>query len=114
MNERGSALLQVLITAIVAAIICASIIRTRLQPALTAAGAVQRVQNDASEQAALNRVSQVWMAGGSCSSDATAGVSCAGAGCACACKVTAASGAILGTVTAVPSGGACTLSVAAP
>ena len=111
MNERGSALLQVLIVAIVAAIICTSIIHTRLQPALTAANAVQRVQNDTAEQAALNRVQQVWMAAGSCASDATAGVSCSGSGSGCSCTCAVAG---LGTVTALPSGGACALTVTTP
>ena len=109
MNERGSALLQVLITAVVAGLICASIMRARLQPALTVANAVTRVQNDAVEQAALNRVQQVWMAGGACASDATAAVLCSGSGCSCRCAV-----AGLGTVTAAPNGGACALTVTTP
>lgn len=109
MNEPGSALLQVLVAAAVAGLICASIMRVRLQPALTAANAIQRVENDAAEQGALNRVQQVWMAGGSCASDATAGVSCGGSGCSCTCAV-----AGLGTVTAVPRGGACALTVTTP
>ena len=109
MNARGSALMQVLVVAVVAGLICASILRARLQPALAAAKAIQRVSDDAVEQAALNRVQQVWMAAGSCASDAAAGVVCSGAGCSCTCTV-----AGLASVTAVPSGGACTLTVAPP
>lgn len=109
MSERGSALMQVLVTAVVAGLICASILRARLQPALAAANAIQHVQNDAAEQGALNRVQQVWMSGGSCSSDASAGVSCSGFGCSCTCAV-----AGLGTVTAASSGGACALTVTPP
>ena len=109
MNARGSALLQVLIVTVVAGLICASIMRARLQPALAAANAVQRVENDAAAQGALNRVQQVWMAGGSCSSDAASGVSCGGSGCSCACTV-----AGLGSVIAVPNGGACALTVTTP
>ena len=106
MSARGSALLQVLVLVVVAGLICASIMRARLQPALAAANAVQRVADDAAEQGALERVRQVWMAGGSCSSAAAAGVSCSGAGCSCSCTV-----AGLGRVSAAPSGGACALSV---
>jgi len=110
MNRRGSALMQVLVLAAVAGLICASVMRARLQPALAAANAVSRVENDASEQAALNRVQQVWMANGSCTSDAAAGVSCGGgSGCSCTCAVSG-----LGTVTAAANGGACTLTVTTP
>jgi len=109
MSERGSALLQVLIVSAVAGLICASILRARLQPALAAAQMVQRGESDAAEQGALNRIQQVWMAGGSCASDAAAGVACSGGGCSCSCEV-----AGLGTVTAAPSGGACTLTVTPP
>jgi hypothetical protein len=109
MSERGSALLQLLVAAAVAGVICASIMRARLQPAMTVANAIQLVENDAAEQAALNRVQQVWMAQGSCASDATAGVGCSGSGCSCTCAV-----AGLGTVTAAPSGGACALTVTTP
>lgn len=109
MKERGTVLLQVLVIAIVAGVICAAILRSRMQPALAAAQAVQRVENDAAEQGALNRVQQVWMAAGSCSSDAAAGVSCSGSGCSCTCTVMG-----LGTVTARASGGACNLIVKTP
>jgi hypothetical protein len=109
MNECGSALLQILIMAVVASLICASIIRTRLQPALTAAHSLQRVENDVGTQGALSRVQQVWMAGGPCSSDSTAGVSCTGSGCSCSCTV-----AGLATVTAAQSGGVCSLTVTPP
>lgn len=109
MNDRGSALALALITTAVAGLLCASIMQARLQPALTAANAVQRVENDAAEQGALNRVRQVWMAGGSCASDAAAGVACSGSGCSCTCAV-----AGLGRVSAAPSGGACALTVTPP
>ena len=119
MNERGSALLQVLVTAVVAALICASIIRTRMQPALTAANAIQRVSDDAAEQGSINRVHQVWLAADRCSSDTTLpplgpGVSCVPSAalptCSCVCSV-----AGLGTVTSQPqAGGGCALTVAMP
>jgi Tfp pilus assembly protein PilX len=110
MNNRGAVLVYVLIATVISAIICTTILSTRLQPALTAANAVLRVQNDVSAQAALNRVQQVWMAGGSCASDSSAGVSCSGTGCNCTCAV-----AGLGTVIALPtSGGACSLTVTSP
>jgi hypothetical protein len=106
-NRRGSVLLQVLVASVVGGLICASIMRARLQPAMTVANAVLRVQNDVGEQGALNRVQQVWMAAdASCTSDPAAGVSCRGSGCSCTCAV-----AGLGTVTAAPSGGACALTV---
>jgi hypothetical protein len=110
MNRRGAVLLQVLVTAVIAGLICASIMRARLQPAMTVANSVQRVENDAAEQGALNRVEQAWMAAGSsCASDNAAGVTCRGAGCSCTCSV-----AGLGTVSAAPSGGACALTVTSP
>ena len=109
MNQRGSALMHVLLVTMVVGLICASIMRARLQPALAAANMVEHIQSSAADEAALNRVTQVWMSGGSCSSDATAGVSCSGSGCSCRCTVTG-----LGSVTAAVSGGACSLSVTFP
>ena len=111
MNNRGAVLIYVLIASVISAIICTTILRTRLQPALTAANAILRVQNDVSAQAALNRVQQVWMANGSCQGDQSAGVSCSPTGgCNCTCPV-----AGLGTVISVPgSGGACALTVTSP
>lgn len=118
MNQRGSVILYVLLTGLIAAFICSAIVRARLQPALTAANAVKSVQNDTTAQAALNRVQQVWMQGGSCSSDTAAGgpgVACAGAGCSCTCTVTdSATGAVLGTVISKANGAACALTVATP
>lgn len=97
-------MLEVLVVAAVAALIAASIIRSRLQPALTAAGQVQIVRDDLSGQGALARVRQVWMSGGTCSSSASAGVVCSGSGCSCSCTV-----AGLGSVASVRKGGACSL-----
>ncbi len=108
-DRRGSALMQVLVVAAVAGFVCAALLRARLQPAMLAAQGAQRVVDDTSQQGALNRVTQVWMERGSCSSDAAAGVSCVGSGCACTCTV-----AGLAVVTAVPNGGACALSTRGP
>lgn len=102
-GRRGGVLLQVLVTAAIAGLLCASMMHSRFQPALSAANAVTRVQDDLAGQAAIARVQQVWMAGGSCSSDAAAGVACSGSGCACECAVAGV------TVTSTANGGACAL-----
>lgn len=113
MRRRGSALLQVMIAALVAGLICATVMRVRLQPAMAAAQAVRRVQDDGAGQGAINRVIQVWMQTGSCSSDTAAGVDCGGgSGCTCTCMVAALGNVV---VTSQPgAGGACALSVAVP
>lgn len=107
-SERGSVLAQVLVAAMLMSIISASILRSRLQPAMNAANSVARAAEDLAARAALNRVTESWARLGSCASDASAGVSCSGAGCTCSCAV----GSVV--VTAVPRGGACALSVASP
>lgn len=86
-GRRGSILAQVLILTAVASLMCAAILRSRLQPALTTAGAVDRVQDDLAAQAAVNRVTEVWMRRGACGTDGGAGVLCAGVGCDCACNL---------------------------
>lgn len=109
--ERGSILAQVLITSAVASLMCAAILRARLQPALTTAGAVDRVRDDLAAQGAVNRVTEVWSRLGACSSDLDSGVRCGGAGCICSCVLEPAQPeAAATTVTSVESGGACRLS----
>lgn len=108
-GERGSVLLQVLVVAAVAGVICAAILRARLQPAMAAAGAVNAVTDDLSAQSAINRVNEVWIRNGSCSSDPAVGVSCSGSGCSCTCAVAGAA-----AVTSVPYGGACSLTASNP
>jgi hypothetical protein len=103
-GRRGGALLEVLLLAVVAAFLCASVLRARLEPALTAAGQVERLKDDLAGEGALARVRQVWAEGGTCSSSPAAGVSCAGGGCDCVCTV-----AGLGKVASVGDGGACAL-----
>lgn len=103
-SERGSVLAQVLAAALLMAIITASVLRARLQPAMNAANEVARAGSDLAARAALNRVAEVWARLGSCASDASAGVACAGGGCACRCVV----GSVV--VTSAPRGGACALS----
>ncbi|MFI5344811.1 MAG: hypothetical protein ACHQ51_00405 [Elusimicrobiota bacterium] len=112
-GERGSILAQVLITSAIASLLCASILRARLQPALTVAGAVDRVRDDLAAQAAVNRVTEVWTRLGVCKTDGDAGVRCSGSGCDCSCVLDPAErGAAAGTVTSVSSGGACRLTAA--
>lgn len=105
-ERRGTALPLVLIVCATAGLLCASLMRARLQATLTAAGTTRRIQDGLAEQAALNRVQQAWMASGSCTSNAAAGISCRGSGCRCACTVTG-----LAQVTSVPRAGACVLTV---
>lgn len=108
-GERGSVLLHVLVVAALAGVICATILHSRYQPAITAANAVNAVTGDLSAQSAINRVNEVWIRNGTCSSDATVGVGCSGSGCSCTCTVTGAA-----TVTSVANGGACSLTATAP
>jgi hypothetical protein len=113
-GARGSVLLHVLIMSLVTSLMCAAVLRTRLQPALTAADAVSHVQDDLAAQAALNRVTEAWSRLGSCASDESVGIHCEGGGaCACVCAVAAYEpGVSTATVTAAPSGGACRLTAA--
>ncbi|MDE2509756.1 MAG: hypothetical protein KGL74_01420 [Elusimicrobia bacterium] len=109
-GERGSILAQVLITTAIASLLCASILRARLQPALTTAGAVDRIRDDLAEQAAVNRVTEVWTRLGVCKSDGEAGVRCRGAGCDCSCDLDPAQPYTAGaTVASAAAGGACRL-----
>jgi hypothetical protein len=107
-NERGSVLVQVLVTMTFMAIIASSVLRMRMQPAISAANNVARVSEDLAARTALNRVNESWARLGACASDVAAGLSCSGAGCSCSCAV----GSVI--VTATPQGGACALSVASP
>ena len=114
-DERGSILLQVLLMAVVASLMCATILRARLQPALTAASGIERISSGLAAQAAVNRVSEVWARLGVCTSDAKAGIYCSGSGtdCACSCVVSASTpGGSAASVKSSPSGGACTLTAA--
>lgn len=114
-GERGSILAQVLITTAIASLLCVSILRARLQPALTTAAAVDRVRDDLSEQAAVNRVTEVWTRLGVCATDGEAGVRCRGSGCDCACDLDPAEPGAAGAVVASASaGGACRLTVSPP
>jgi len=111
-GERGSILAQVLITTAIASLMCASILRSRLQPALVTAGAVDRVRDDLAAQAAVNRVTETWTRLGACASDLSAGVRCGGAGCDCSCELSPAQPDAAGasvTSTSSSSGGACLL-----
>lgn len=107
-DGRGSVLVQVLVTTVFMAIISASVLRMRMQPAIGAANNVSRVSEDLAVRTALNRINESWSRLGTCASDAAAGLSCSGAGCNCRCTV----GAVVVTVT--PQGGACALSAALP
>lgn len=109
MNKRGSVLLEVLMMSVVASIMCAAILRSRLQPALTAASGVERVSSGLAAQAAINRVSEVWGRLGVCSSDVNAAVYCSGIGCGCSCLVSPAAPGSKAIVKSSPSGGACAL-----
>jgi len=118
-SERGSVLLQVLVLAVVASVMCATILRASFQPALTAAAGVQRISSGLGAQAGVNRVNEVWARLGACESDLTAGVRCTtlipGSVCSCSCSVSpTASGGPAATVTSFPSGGACALTAASP
>lgn len=104
-ERRGSVLAQVLVLAVVGALIAASIIKARLQPAMAVTLAGQSLKDDLSAQSAVNRLQEVWSRLGTCSSDAAAGVLCSGAGCSCTCELGAAS------VTATPRDGTCVLKV---
>lgn len=103
--ERGSVLVHVLVMGLLGLSICAAIMQSRMQPAVTTANFVNRIKDDLSEQSAINRVTEVWARQDSCSSDASVGVGCSGSGCDCSCTVTGAAG-----VSSLSSGGACVLS----
>jgi hypothetical protein len=105
-SARGSALLQVLVMTAVAGLICASILSARLQPALAGANAVGRVADDLAQQAAINRVTEVWARAGRCASDASAGVDCGASVGSCRCTCAVAGGV---TVTSVANGEACAI-----
>lgn len=107
-GRRGSVLVQVLVAAVFMAIISASILRMRLQPATNTAGSVARVAEDLAARAALNRLTESWARLGTCASDAAARVACSGVGCDCRCVVDSV------VVTAVPQGGACFLRLVSP
>jgi hypothetical protein len=118
-GERGAVLLQVLVMAMVASLMCATILRATFQPALTAAAGVERISSGLGAQAGVNRVNEVWARLGVCTSDPTAGVQCLARGsassCACSCSVLpTASGGPAATVTSSPSGGACALTAVSP
>ncbi|MBI3564817.1 MAG: hypothetical protein HY079_06445 [Elusimicrobia bacterium] len=110
-GERGAVLAQVLIMSVVAGLLCAAILRARLQPALTTARLQSRVADDLAASGAVNRVVEVWARKGVCGSDGDAGVACAGLGCRCECVVRpfAESGRSV-RVAAAASGRACALS----
>ena len=109
-GERGAILLQVLVVAMVAALMCATILRARFQPALTAAAGLERISSGLAAQGAVNRVTEVWSRLGTCTTALGAGVNCSGSGCACTCAVSAtAPGAYAATVASSPAGGACAL-----
>ncbi|HEX4047481.1 MAG TPA: hypothetical protein VH309_06585 [Elusimicrobiota bacterium] len=114
-NARGSILLEVLLMSVVASLMCAEILRARLQPALTAAGGVERVSTGLGAQAALNRVTAVWARLGTCQSDPGAGVVCSGpgTGCECSCAVLPAeAGDRAQTLAASETAGECVLTAA--
>lgn len=109
-SERGAVLAQVLIFAVTAGLLCASILSARLQPALLSARGSDRVRDDLAAQGAVNRVTGVWTRLGVCASDTSAGVSCGGSGCECNCGVTVAGETTI--VTSTTAGGACALTAA--
>jgi hypothetical protein len=110
-SERGSILAQVLILTAVASLMCASILRARFQPALTSSRAVERVQDDLTAQAAVNRVTASWIRGGSCATDPRAGILCWGkVPCDCSCEVSSLdTRKKMARVTAKMSAGVCRL-----
>ncbi len=113
-GERGAVLAQVLMLAVVASLLCASILRARLQPALTTSRVVARVSDDLAAQGAVNRITEVWVRRGTCQTDATNGVYCnrpVSAGpCDCTCAVDPFSGKTpVVTVVSTPFGRACSL-----
>jgi hypothetical protein len=114
-NERGSILLPVLLMAVVAAVMCAAVLRAGFQPALTSVSGVERVSSGLAAQAAVNRVTEVWARLDVCASDVAAGVNCSGTGCTCACSVLPAEpGGAAATVSSSPSGSACALTAVSP
>lgn len=106
MTSRGSVLAQVLVMILVGGLIVAGLAQARLQPAMLSADYSRRVADTLATRGALNRVTEVWARGGSCSSDLSAGVYCSGSACSCECDLGAA------VVTAAPGPGAsCLLTV---
>lgn len=100
-GRRGSVLGYVLVLVVSLSYIAALIMSSRRQSSLSAANAARRTSEDLRIQSAANQVSAAWaLSGGTCASNASLGVTCAGAGCDCVCRV--ASGA---KVTASPSAG---------
>lgn len=111
-GERGAVLAQVLVLAVVACLLCASLLRARMQPALDVARVRDRLADDLAAQGAINRVEEVWTRVGVCASDGLAGVECFGSGaaCDCACNVRPfANGAPAARVVSAPLGGSCSL-----
>ena len=109
-DESGAILLQVLVATMIASLMCATILRMRLQSALTAAAEVERVSSGLAAQGAVNRVTEVWGRLGTCQSDPSAGVACSGSGCACSCVVSSITpGAYAANVASSAFGGACAL-----
>jgi hypothetical protein len=116
-GERGSVLAQVLMLAVVASLMCATILRARFQPALATARVVDRVSDDLAAQGAINRINEVWVRTGPCSSDGVLGVSCSatvgGGPCGCSClALPFATGGPVVSVVSTGSGAACTLAAA--
>ena len=107
-GQKGSVLAQVMIFTVVAGLMCATVLRSRLQPAVSSARAVNQIKDDLAAQGAINRVVAVWSRSGACASDPAQGVSCLGAGCRCACAVSSA-GAVVADVDSKGAGRACTL-----
>lgn len=98
-------LAQVLVLAVVASLLCAALLRARLQPALNTARVRDRVADDLAAQGAVNRVVEVWSRAGACGSDGALGVQCAGSGCGCTCVVLPfARGGYAVQVTSLPAG----------
>lgn len=112
-SRRGTVLIQVLMGAMICAYIITMILRFQMQSGLLGSNLVDNVAKDKQAEAAINTIRDAWgVAGGSCLSLASAGVSCTGAALGCACTCTKAG---LPAVESSPgTGGYCSLKVSLP
>lgn len=108
---KGSVLIHVLLAAIVLGLISAGILDMMLQPAMNGANLASGVAKTKAAEAAVNKVSMVWMSAGKTCASAS-GVGCDGTPgtCVCRCEVDT----LPAVVSAGPAQGPCSLTVDVP
>lgn len=110
-NSRGTVLVHVLMTTAILGYLAALTLRASLQSSMYESSMESSVRHVKEAEAALSKIQAAWdFNGGTCSSLASAGVSCGPIG-GCSCTCTAAG---LKVTSSGPSGGPCALSITAP